>query len=311
MPSIKTSVGKGGRNVAADVETVQALLNKHCSMAGFAKLKVDGDAGKKTIGAIKAFQTKVVKISADGRVDPGGKTLGKLNCSPSQAKKEAQEEKKESKKEDKKEDSGKVDPAARKVFVSAKVIEKTNTKRIINKIMPAFKGVNATVISGYLDDEAQFWKVNYHWEYLLWMIDHSMTLEIDEKFVKNLKAIRRSLMRNQPNPKKGYRTGGIGKPSDTTPIEKITQRWQIVRQAKKDFKQVTVKAGLKQKSTKTGRAFDLAVAPIARPGTSKHGTGYALDIKGDNGKIKQISNKLGASLVFDEKSHVHVEFANL
>ena len=39
-------------------------------------------------------------------------------------------------------------------------------------------------------------------------------------------------------------------------------------------------------------------------------TGYALDIEGDNAAIKSLCKGLGATLVFDEKSHVHVEFKN-
>ena len=56
--------------------------------------------------------------------------------------------------------------------------------------------------------------------------------------------------------------------------------------------------------------FDLAAAPVASPGKSKHGSGYALDIQGDNAAIKSLCSGLGATLVFDEKSHVHVEFKN-
>ena len=52
-----------------------------------------------------------------------------------------------------------------------------------------------------------------------------------------------------------------------------------------------------------------AVAPLAAPGTCMHGSGYALDIAVDNNEIKLISNGLGATLVFNEASHVHVEFA--
>ena len=42
-------------------------------------LTVDGKIGKQSIAAIKSFQEKVVSLStSDGRVDPNGKTLGKL-----------------------------------------------------------------------------------------------------------------------------------------------------------------------------------------------------------------------------------------
>lgn len=56
--------------------------------------------------------------------------------------------------------------------------------------------------------------------------------------------------------------------------------------------------------------FDLAAAPVASPGRSKHGGGYAIDIQGDNHAIKSVCKARGATLVFDEQSHVHVEFKN-
>ena len=68
--SIRSSVGQGGRNRSDDVETVQLLLNRQGQRPS---LVPDGDCGKKTIGAIKAFQQKELGWK-DGRVDPDGKT---------------------------------------------------------------------------------------------------------------------------------------------------------------------------------------------------------------------------------------------
>lgn len=60
MPtSIKTSVGKGGKNEQADVKTVQELLNPFASQAGFSKLKADGQPSSKLDKAISGFQEKV------------------------------------------------------------------------------------------------------------------------------------------------------------------------------------------------------------------------------------------------------------
>lgn len=70
-PATKTitgSVGKGGENKVADVKLVQELLNKFN-----AKLTPDGDCGAKTIAAIEALQ-RAKFGSADGRIDPNGKT---------------------------------------------------------------------------------------------------------------------------------------------------------------------------------------------------------------------------------------------
>jgi hypothetical protein len=72
------SVGKGGRNLPADVKRVQKLLNDVPSEKGGARpqLEVDGIVGPLTLGAISNFQ-KTLGFS-DGRVDPGGPTITRL-----------------------------------------------------------------------------------------------------------------------------------------------------------------------------------------------------------------------------------------
>jgi hypothetical protein len=78
--TISASVGVGGRNLAADVRTVQELLNNVPPEQGgpAPKLAVDGLVGPLTNGAIAKFQRKQLGFS-DGRVDPGGPTLKRLN----------------------------------------------------------------------------------------------------------------------------------------------------------------------------------------------------------------------------------------
>lgn len=77
--SISGSVGKGGRNNNADVRSVQQRLNDLMD-GSRTKLVVDGLNGPKTIAMIKDFQLYVVGLNnADGRVDPGGRTLRSLN----------------------------------------------------------------------------------------------------------------------------------------------------------------------------------------------------------------------------------------
>ncbi|MFT5423866.1 MAG: hypothetical protein ACI89L_001657 [Phycisphaerales bacterium] len=79
----KGSVGKGGKNDKADVETVQKLLNDHASSCGYSKLKLDGMCGKKTIAAISEFQTEGAGFKrGDGCVDPGKKTFKALGMKP-------------------------------------------------------------------------------------------------------------------------------------------------------------------------------------------------------------------------------------
>src|SRR5262249_58452067 len=67
----------------ADTLTVQQLLNGVSEVLGGPKPKLDEDSkcGKLTIGAIQKFQLFHFGWSgADGRVDPDGPTLRKLNA---------------------------------------------------------------------------------------------------------------------------------------------------------------------------------------------------------------------------------------
>lgn len=83
MPrKLQRSVGVGAVNAAADVAVVQDLLNLVPVASGGPSplLKVDGLCFGKTQDAIKAFQKRGAGfVTADGRVDPGGRTLLKLN----------------------------------------------------------------------------------------------------------------------------------------------------------------------------------------------------------------------------------------
>lgn len=199
---------------------------------------------------------------------------------------------------------------SRASFVRKSVEENDVTKVVIDRIMPYFpKG--SQVIGGWVDDNKQYWKANFHWEYLLRHLDKAKKLDIDAAYKTNIDTIRATLVSNSPNPDKGYTSSRVmGQPKDQSAKSAIIQRWKIVRQAKKDFKKVVDKAGiLKDMEKKKQKVWLLALAPVAKPGTSKHSTGYAVDIAGDNKQIVKISKELGASLVFPEGSHVHVEFA--
>jgi hypothetical protein len=79
--TISQSVGKGGVNRPGDVRTVQELLNANIGkLTPLRPLATDGRIGPATQGAIDEFQRRVVKMPfPDGRVDPRGKTLAKLN----------------------------------------------------------------------------------------------------------------------------------------------------------------------------------------------------------------------------------------
>ncbi len=80
---LTASVGRmGGVNRPDDVTKVQKLLNKVPLTEGGPKvpLAVDGICGQKTIGAIQRFQLHHFGWKgADGRVDPYGPTIAKLD----------------------------------------------------------------------------------------------------------------------------------------------------------------------------------------------------------------------------------------
>lgn len=84
--SISASVGLGGANLSPDVKTVQELLNRSCAFIGVPKqsLVVDGWIGPKTTGAIRDFQLAQFG-TADSRVDPNQRTIGRLNVIPALA----------------------------------------------------------------------------------------------------------------------------------------------------------------------------------------------------------------------------------
>lgn len=298
MSRIEGSVGQGGNNLEADVRVVQSLLNKQ-DLTPLTQIAEDGRSGAQTTEAIRHFQGRSLGMqSPDGRVDPDGRTFRKLSSGPNER---GAGQNSETRKADRDLRAERVDP---------KVQENATTTRIIDALIPRFGDVRAKIIGGYLSDSDQFWKINYHWELLLQMVQHSLTLPIEDSYKKELQAIQSNLLAVPPDPSTGYTTSAIGKPEDRSSGESAVKRHQVMQGAKQSFGKVTDRADLKGKSKKSPTTFDLAAAPVASPGKSKHGSGYALDISGDNSSIKTVCQGAGATLVFDEKSHVHVEFKN-
>ena len=194
-------------------------------------------------------------------------------------------------------------------FVDPKVKTIAVTDQIIAAIMPYFPK-SAKVISGWLSDDDLYWKVNFHWDYLLETIEHCEGLDIAENHKTSLAAIKKALWTNAPSPARGYRTSNVGEPKDSSSREVILKRHAVVKQAKIDFKAAATSSGILQKSKRGLKPIALAYAPVAAPGKGKHVTGYALDIKGDNETIKRIARALGSTMAFDEVSHVHCEWKN-
>jgi hypothetical protein len=184
-----------------------------------------------------------------------------------------------------------------------------DTRALIEQMMPYFPK-SCVVIAAFLDDADQFWKINYHWELLSLRTDMAMKFRLAAGSIALLKQIRESLDANRPGPAQGYvNSKVVGKPHDRSTNVQITDRWRRLRESKSIFRAV-LDAEKIPRDHPPSEAWDLAAAPVARPGTSKHGCGYAFDIggHGKNQLIKDIAQGLGATLRFDEKSHVHVEF---
>lgn len=72
---ITASVGRGGTNGKTDVKAIQSALN---AVYPALLLDVDGICGTKTIRRIEKFQKRFMN-NPDGRIDPDGSTLKRLN----------------------------------------------------------------------------------------------------------------------------------------------------------------------------------------------------------------------------------------
>ena len=206
---------------------------------------------------------------------------------------------------------------SRITFVKESVEVIPITQQLIDYVMPYFP-LSCRVVGGYIDDGDQYWKVNYHWEYLVTFIEkfRASTKPSEELKTKALH-IHKVLMSIPPLPERGYmKDKRMGDTKDASPRTRIRERHKILLKAKEDFRLLIIEAGFVDKKTekanptKAEQDWWLAVAPVAPPGRSKHGEGYALDIKGNNVETKRIAKLLGATLTFVEGSHVHVEFAN-
>jgi hypothetical protein len=201
-------------------------------------------------------------------------------------------------------------------FVREGVKENAVTTQIIDKLYPYFPK-ECIVIAGFLNVSDQYWKVNYHWDLLMSKIDEFLAMKgIADPLLKAAKDIKSKLMTNPPDPLTGYKDDKtVGQTKDSSGTEKITARHGQMMQAKKDFEDLIVKAKIVTASSKDNppakeKMWWLAVSAVAPPGDSKHGTGHALDIAGNNAETARISRALGASLVFNEASHVHTEWRN-
>lgn len=189
------------------------------------------------------------------------------------------------------------------------VTDHANTSAILDAIWPYFNKGDI-VIGGYLSAGQQAWKVNYHWELVIWCCDKAQSLDLTDDAKQQFAAIATALRGNAPSPSSGYLADSQMTIADTSDQASCDARYTLVLQAKKDLAAAIEASGATGKiSGATADRFKLAPQYVKPAGKSKHGTGYALDIKGDNARIKSTAASLGRSGFDDEDFHVHIEFA--
>lgn len=198
----------------------------------------------------------------------------------------------------------------RKKHVKTAVKTVPLTDKIIEGVLPHLEGSDIEIISGYLNDTDQFWKVNHHYDSLQWIIEKCLKVETDDDVKRELTSLQKALNRNRPSPPTGYRTGAIGQPEDKSTPKEITARWNILRQAKKDWINLYEKTAAWKAGKPKQAAFKHPSSPIKKPGTSMHGTGYAIDMVGNSSQISSITKYLGATLIYNEPGNFHIEFKN-
>ena len=193
-------------------------------------------------------------------------------------------------------------------FVAETVLENTLTASILDTIWRYFPS-GTRCIGGYLDDADQKWKINYHWELWRWAHDDLVSSGVmSAEQAATLQAHRSSVDGQAPSGTGYMHDSNVGDTADDSTPSQVSSRHSVLKDAKKDLKTIVNTVGTG--SSSNSGLLTLAGQPVAAAGTSKHGTGYAVDIKGSNSKIVEIANKLGASLVYDEQFHIHVEFAS-
>src|SRR5262245_53205962 len=77
------------------------------------------------------------------------------------------------------------------------------------------------------------------------MVEHSLTLSIEDNDKKNLQNIRSNLLSVKPDPGNGYTSGALGKPEDKSSIEEDTKRHKLLSSCKQSFKKIVESANRK------------------------------------------------------------------
>jgi hypothetical protein len=207
-----------------------------------------------------------------------------------------------------------VDPAnhqSRASFVGPMVGENAKTTQILDTIWPYFNQGDQ-VIAGFMTDAQLTWKINFHWDEILWTCDKVSAMDVSEDCKTQLEDLASGLMAFAPDPGKGaYLPNPPGVPVDKSTPEAFSARYHAVKDAKPRLHAILDTAGILTKYPKTsepGRSFHNACDFVKPPATSKHGEGYALDIKGDEDRIVAAAAKVGMTGQAKE-AYTHVEFA--
>ncbi len=150
-----------------------------------------------------------------------------------------------------------------KSFVAPAIKKNSLTSQIIESIMPYFPA-ECKCIAGYLDARDQYWKVNYHWDYLNWKINAFLNLPgVSSELKQCAQGVQNVLLSNAPNPMSGYRNDAeVGLTKDISSPDKIIARHAILKQSKKDFERIIIKAGLVHRNdpTRSARQGEVVVA---------------------------------------------------
>lgn len=206
---------------------------------------------------------------------------------------------------------------SRAAFTGPDLIEIAPTTEILDTVWRYFPE-GASAWSGYLNDDQQLKKLNYHHAYMLWAIPRLQELadardanggaeaaaRLTEEERAALDTMEGILQEVAPPEAPADLSGLDSVPADTSSAQDIATRHAVVSEQKR-----VLAAMMTRTHIHTG---DVTLAycwqTVAFPGNSKHGSGRALDIKGASlSKIKAAATDLGAKAL-NEAAHQHVVF---
>ena len=108
-------------------------------------------------------------------------------------------------------------------FVSSGVNVTPATRKLIETIMPYYPSA-CRCITGYQDEEAQFWKVDYHWDLIDHLLDKALALKLAAPFPTKLQVLKLKLQANPPVPQHGYMNSSTeGSPKTPLPTTRSSR----------------------------------------------------------------------------------------